>query len=286
MGHYNFSAISQKKFLKRLASACVLYSAFLGLAAFIHTEFGAQSADPLSLKIAGGAIGLLLALVLNIGYSRWEQAATILGKLHSDSVNIACVGLFNTKMDENWNQRFLALVSCFSLTFKNSLLIDKLEEDKELQEYRRFLSREEAREIVTAKYKSEHVGRKISQMAQEALNSDAMIGDVYSALEAYRGSMLEGEVKAKGLSSFPFPSAVGNLAAGFILIFLGFVPFALLRAFDWLGLIYALVLAFTLLAFFMTGADLCRPFSSNSASYLSLDEFAKSVGDSVFDIGN
>jgi putative membrane protein len=224
-------------------------------------------------EFAGAILGSLLVLRANAGLDRWWEARKLWGGITNQSRNLAVIILANGPDDPGWRREFVGWVIAFAHVTRLCLRGERATG----KDVAALVGSEQAGKIVGAQHMPTAVTLRIAGLLRDSKDRGFLDPFAYLKAEEQRGWLVDHLGGCERILKTPLATAYVVLIRRFIVLFLLTLPFALLRRVEWQTPMFAMLVAYPILALDHIADDLQRPFSTRSINHLPLDEITATI---------
>jgi putative membrane protein len=223
-------------------------------------------------EVAGGLLSLLLVLRTNAGYERWWEGRRLWGDIVNRSRSLAVAALSYGPDDPDWRDRIIRRAAAFSHAARQSL-----RDDRSAGALGRLLGPEEAGRVAAAEHMPSAVAGLIGQSIREARDRLDLDGFSMLRIDADRAGLVDDIGGCERIFKTPLPLAYRVEIRRFLILFIAFIPLAVVRRIFWYTPLATMLIALPLLAVDKIGTELQRPFSTDSLNHLPLDDICATI---------
>ncbi|MDF1828276.1 MAG: bestrophin family ion channel [Legionellaceae bacterium] len=231
-------------------------------------------------EYAGFVMGLILVFRVNAGYDRWWEARKIWGSLVNNSRSSAT--LVAAYVDKNKPQEKKLLMNY--LAAMPYLMKNHLRGDDSINEVKHLFDDASYQALKSIKHKPNFLSAKIAVMFNNLVESKSLNTFAFLQAEKCREIIIDCQGASERILKTPMPFVMAVKSRRFILLFLLFLPFALV---DYSIYINPLVTALVSYAFFsldQIGVELQNPFSKQKLSHLPLDNICETIENNIMEV--
>ncbi len=230
-------------------------------------------------EYSGAVLAIILVFRINAGYDRWWEARKIWGSIVNQSRNLALSSYNYINMDKAWKKELLALISVLPYVIKNSL-----RGERNCSKFEHLIDPESCSKINSAQHMPTYVAKKICTLLAEAKNKNCLDGFAFLEIEKQRSILIDNAGACERILKTPIPLVMAIKARRFILFFILFLPFALVKDLGYMAPFVTGLVAYALFSLDQIGIELQNPFAKENLSHLPLDEICKTIELNVLSI--
>ena len=230
-----------------------------------------------SMGSAGFAMFLLLSFRVNSSYDRWWEGRKLWGSMINRTRDFSrqVVGYIGPH-DPKLASRMVSFIACFAICFKYHL-----RGEKDMPELVDILGEEETKKCAAAIHSPNYILQRITTMLAEALRRDYIGRPNMIMMD---GNLTEYEDIAgacERILKTPMPFAYVVHMRRFMLIWLGALPFSLVKNAWWGTIPVCAVIAYAIIGFEAIGVEIESPFGHGATLCIVFD-FSKRLGQHSF----
>lgn len=247
-----------------------LYGALVGL---VHQVLKWEPWGAVPAQFTAAILMLLLVLRTNAGYERWWEARKLWGGIVNQSRNLAIAALSYGPRDEAWRSRFVRLSAGFSHVSRRSL-----RGEQEVTELVSLLqSSEEAERVGSAQHMPSFVAARLSDLLQEASRSGGLDAMAFLAMENERAKLIDHIGGCERILKTPLPLVHTVKLRRFIVLYLMWLPLAVVGESWWLPALVTGLVSYPLIAIDQISVELENPFALGNLSHLPLNDICRTI---------
>lgn len=226
-------------------------------------------------ELFGLVLGLILVFRTNAGYDRWWEARKLWGGIVNQCRNLSYSLLCYSNQTE-WKKDILKWIITYPYACRQSL-----SNDHSIQLIKKYFSSEDFSELEHAKHLPSYVMLKILELLYSAKNNQYIDNFVFLQLDKDRGLLVDYIGACERILKTPIPYVYAINVRRLILMFLIFLPFALLGKAGNLTPIFVAIVAYPLFSLDQIGVELQNPFSQNNLSHLPLADICATIESNI-----
>jgi len=264
------------KVLKQVLAA-TLYATFISvMSLFFH--WLSISVSPF--EYAGLVMGLILVFRVNAGYDRWWEARKIWGNLVNNSRNLGII--ITSYVDKNKTEEIEQLIHyCAAMPY---LMKNFLRDDDSILEVKHLVDEAMYSELKEIDHKPNFISSKIAALLSTLLQSHALNDFAFLKAESCREAIIDCQGASERILKTPMPFVMAVKSRRFILLFLLFLPIALVDYSIYINPIVTALVSYALFSLDQIGVELQNPFSKEKLSHLPLDNICKTIEANLMEI--
>jgi putative membrane protein len=220
-------------------------------------------------EVAGAALGVLLVLRTNSGYERWWEARRLWGGIVNQSRNLVIGVLAFGPADPRWREQVILWTAALAHVVRRSL-----RGEREMPEVAALLGQAETERIASAEHMPSYVNERIAELLRQARDEFGMDGYAFLEIDRERATLIDHIGGCERILNTPLPRIYAIHIRRFIFLYLGTLPFSMLRKTTvmWVPAGVTLVVSYVLLSLDSIGVELQNPFDKQNMGHLPLDE--------------
>lgn len=263
--------------LPRVAREILIFGAFASLLTYFLLPRPDSGLDVGPVEVAGGALVLLLVLRGNAGYDRWWEGRKLWGGIVNQSRNLAIAGaMYGPKDDPAWSDLFVRTVAAFPHVAKRSL-----RGERELPELLEVLDRADVTAIEQAQHMPSEVSSRIADLLRIAYEKHGMDRMAFLSAEQQRAQLIDHIGACERILRTPLPLVWVITIRRFVMLYLFFLPIALVHKIAWWTPVLTMLVAYVILAIDRIAVELENPFGQESLNHLPLDDISSAIQGNV-----
>ncbi len=264
------------KILKQVLGATI----YATLISILSLFFQWLSISVSPFEYAGLVMGLILVFRVNAGYDRWWEARKIWGELVNNSRNLAITVTNyvqkNKVIEIDQLMRYLAAMPY--------LMKNNLRGDDSLVDIKHLIDEKTYMILKTIDHKPNFLSSKIASLLSELLESHALNEFAFLKAETCRETIIDCQGASERILKTPMPFVMAVNSRRFILLFLLFLPIALVNYSLYINPLITALVAYALCSLDQIGVELQNPFSRKNLSHLPLDSICNTIEENVMEI--
>ncbi|NCT56635.1 MAG: hypothetical protein GW760_02845 [Legionella sp.] len=264
------------KVLKQVLVATLYATCISVLSLFFHSI--SVSVSPF--EYAGLVMGLILVFRVNAGYDRWWEARKVWGSLVNNSRNLAII--ISSYVSRNKTQEIQQLMNY--LAAMPYLMKNNLRGDESLVEVQHLLDDEMYQTLENIAHKPNFLSAKIAFLLGELVQSKDLNEFSFLQAEKCRGVIIDCQGVSERILKTPMPFVMAVKSRRFILLFLLFLPFALVDYSIYVNPVVTALVSYALFSLDQIGVELQNPFFRQQLSHLPLDGICKTIEENIIEI--
>jgi putative membrane protein len=239
----------------------------------VHEIFDWEQLGAVPAQFTAAILVLLLVLRNNSGYERWWEARRLWGGIVNQSRNLAVSALGFGGGDVQWREQVVRWTAAFSLVARNSL-----RGSREIPELAALLGdAQDAERVRRAQHMPSVVALQLSRLLGDALARGQLSGYAFLQLDRERALLVDHIGGCERILKTPLPLVHTIKLRRFIVLYLAWLPFAVVGETWWLpGVITALV-SYPLIAIDRIAFELENPFAVDRLSHLPLSDICQTI---------
>lgn len=231
-------------------------------------------------EYAGLVMGLILVFRVNAGYDRWWEARKVWGSLVNNSRNLTIIITSYVKRNKvKESKQLVNYLAAMPYLMKNHL-----RSDNSLTEVKHLLDNEIYAALEKIDHKPNFLSAKIAFLLGELLESKALNNFSFLQAETCREVIIDCQGISERILKTPMPFVMAVKSRRFILLFLLFLPFALVDYSIYINPIVTALVSYALFSLDQIGVELQNPFSKKKLSHLPLDNICKTIENNIMEI--
>lgn len=231
-------------------------------------------------EYAGFVMGLILVFRINAGYDRWWEARKIWGSLVNNSRSLATI--VAAYVDKNKPQAIKQLMGYFAAM--PYLMKNNLRDDDSLDEIKHLIDDDIYQTLQKVDHKPNFLSAKIAELLGSLEKSQSLNQFSFLQAEQCREVIIDCQGVSERILKTPMPFVMAVKSRRFILLFLLFLPFALVDYSIYINPIVTALVAYALFSLDQIGVELQNPFSKQKLSHLPLDSICHSIENNIMEI--
>ena len=254
-----------------------LYATFISvMSLFFH--WLSISVSPF--EYAGLVMGLILVFRVNAGYDRWWEARKIWGNLVNNSRNLGIIiASYVHKNKTKEIEQLIQYSAAMPYLMKNNLRgDDSILEIKHLVDENIYLKLEKI------DHKPNFISSQIAVLLSDLLQSNALNEFSFLKAEGCREAIIDCQGASERILKTPMPFVMAVKSRRFILLFLLFLPVALVNYSIYINPLVTALVSYALFSLDQIGVELQNPFSKQKLSHLPLDSICKTIETNIMEI--
>ncbi|MDF1683146.1 MAG: bestrophin family ion channel [Legionellaceae bacterium] len=254
-----------------------LYATFISvLSLFFH--WISLSVSPF--EYAGFVMGLILVFRVNAGYDRWWEARKVWGSLVNNSRSLATI--VAAYVDKNKPQEIKQLMNYFAAM--PYLMKNNLRGDDSLDEIKHLIDDALYQTLQQVDHKPNFLSAKIAELLGVLESSGSLNKFSFLQAEKCREIVIDCQGMSERILKTPMPFVMAVKSRRFILLFLLFLPFALVDYSVYINPIVTALVSYALFSLDQIGVELQNPFSKQKLSHLPLDNICQNIENNIMEI--
>lgn len=254
-----------------------LYATFISvMSLFFH--WLSISVSPF--EYAGLVMGLILVFRVNAGYDRWWEARKLWGSLVNNSRNLAVI--ITSYVHKNNKKTIDQLIRyCAAMPY---LMKNNLRGDDSILEVKHLVDEDIYLILEKIDHKPNYISSKIASLLADLLQSNELNEFSFLKAEGCREAIIDCQGASERILKTPMPFVMAVKSRRFILLFLLFLPIALVSYSIYINPLVTALVSYALFSLDQIGVELQNPFSQTHLSHLPLDNICKTIETNIMEI--
>ncbi len=231
-------------------------------------------------EYAGLVMGLILVFRVNAGYDRWWEARKTWGSLVNNSRNLAII--ITSYVNKNKHQDIEKLINYLSAM--PYLMKNNLRGDDSLEEIKHLINQDMYQALEAVDHKPNYLSAKIAVLLGQLMHSKDLNEFSFLQAEICRETIIDCQGVSERILKTPMPFVMAVKSRRFILLFLLFLPFALVEYSIYINPLVTALVAYALFSLDQIGVELQNPFSREKLSHLPLDGICQTIESNIMEI--
>lgn len=223
-------------------------------------------------ELAGALLGLILVMRTNYSYDRWWEARKLWGGMVNQSRNLVTAALAYGPEDPTWR----ASVVRFTAAFAHACRLHLRGEPQEAEVFRELLSPAEVALLTQARHGPAHLCYRLALLLKAAAAA-GMDRFAFLQIDRERATLMDHLGGCERILKTPIPKSYSMKIRGFILMYMGTLPFSMVQKLEWYTPILVLLVSYPVLALDQAGIELQNPFNPAKLSHLPLDDISNNI---------
>lgn len=240
---------------------------FLDLLVLEHFGYGLPHLDQLGHSVLGVAMGMFIVFRTNSSNNRYWEGRSHWGTLVNCSRNLARMGAVYAGPADDLARLIAAYVRAVKQTLRCN---------KDLGEIRHLLPGRLYEQASAANNPPSILARAISEWIRQRLVQGRYDSIAAMAMESQVAAMVDAQGGCEKILRTPLPFVYAALIKQLLLLYLGSLPFVLVKDMHWAAPVVVAVVSFGMLGIEEAGVEIEDPFGVES-NQLPLDEYCESI---------
>ncbi|WP_373047142.1 bestrophin family protein [Vulgatibacter sp.] len=246
-----------------------VYGLLVGL---VHQVFAWERLGAVPAQFTAAMLVLLLVFRTNASYDRWWEARKLWGGIVNQSRNLAIAGLTWGPPDARWREAFTRWAAAFPHVCRRSLRGQRVAPELE-----RLLGAQQARAILASQHMPTFTAGRMAALLRDAVDAGGMERFAFLGAENERARLIDHLGGCERILKTPLPYIHTVKLRRFVMLYLFWLPFAVVGDAIWLPAVITALVAYPLLAIDEIAVELQDPFSESNLSHLPLEQICKTI---------